>query len=318
MIYFKFPFDENFYTLKLTTSKSNLCFFPFKGGEIISFEGEVSIESNVDISNEILGNLDLNEVNKEESKEEYIQNLEQIISIIKENKLPKIVYSRRKITNFDKALNLKKTFENLCNSYPNAFRYIFEKDGICWMGAFSELLGKYDKQTGNFQTMSLAGTLPVNEEWSKKEIEEQKPVTDFIAQTLEKYAENIKISETYDHISGNIKHLRTDFSANISSENLDKIISELHPTPAVCGIPKDFCTNIIEEFEKYPRELYSGYTKIETEKEVQYFVNLRCAKIFKNSIHAFVGGGITAESNPEKEWRETELKSQAILGNLSF
>lgn len=318
MIYFKFPFDENFYTVESTSSKTNLRFCPFKDGESINFDGKISQTTSFEISKEILDNLENGNSYQEESKDEYIKNLERIIAVIKENKLPKIVYSRRKIANFDEDLNLKKSFENLCNTYPNAFRYIFEKDGICWMGAFSELLGKYDKQTGNFQTMSLAGTLPVNEEWSKKEIEEQKPVTDFIAQTLEKHAENIKISETYDHISGNIKHLRTDFSANISVEKLDKIISELHPTPAVCGIPKDFCANTIEEFEKYPRELYSGYTKIETDKEVQYFVNLRCAKIFQNSIHAFVGGGITADSNPEKEWRETELKSQAILGNLSF
>jgi isochorismate synthase len=47
-------------------------------------------------------------------------------------------------------------------------------------------------------------------------------------------------------------------------------------------------------------------------------VNLRCAKIFKNNIIAFAGGGITIMSNPEKEWQETELKSQAILNHLKF
>jgi len=32
--------------------------------------------------------------------------------------------------------------------------------------------------------MSLAGTLPINEEWSEKEIEEQKPVTHYISEIL--------------------------------------------------------------------------------------------------------------------------------------
>jgi isochorismate synthase len=45
-------------------------------------------------------------------------------------------------------------------------------------------------------------------------------------------------------------------------------------------------------------------------------VNLRCARLYKNAVHIFVGGGITAQSNPAKEWTETELKSEDILKNL--
>jgi isochorismate synthase len=70
--------------------------------------------------------------------------------------------------------------------------------------------------------------------------------------------------------------------------------------------------------EKYPRELYAGYIKIETDESIQYFVNLRCSKLYKNAVHLFVGGGITAQSNPEKEWIETELKSEAVLKNLAI
>ncbi|MDN3691954.1 chorismate-binding protein [Chryseobacterium tructae] len=55
---------------------------------------------------------------------------------------------------------------------------------------------------------------------------------------------------------------------------------------------------------------------METEESILYFVNLRCARLYKDSVHVFVGGGITAQSNPKKEWTETELKSEAILKNL--
>ena len=166
--------------------------------------------------------------------------------------------------------------------------------------------------------MSLAGTLPVDEEWSEKEIEEQKPVTNYISEILKKYVtlSEVEESETYNHISGNIKHLRTDFTAKIEDNRLEELIEELHPTPAVCGIPKEFCKEKIIEIEQYNREFYAGYIKIETEEEIYYFVNLRCAKIYKNQVIAFAGGGITALSSPEKEWRETELKSQAILHHL--
>jgi len=186
------------------------------------------------------------------------------------------------------------------------------------MGAFSEVLGKFNKSTHEFETMSLAGTIPVVEEWTGKEIEEQKPVSTYIRNILEKYSDSnsIQESETYDHISGNIKHLRTDFKIKINPEKLNHLIKDLHPTPAVCGIPKDFCKKIIEKVEKFPRELYAGFIKIETQDYIHYFVNLRCARLYKNSVHLFVGGGITAQSNPEKEWRETELKSEAVLKNL--
>lgn len=315
MIYFKFPFQENLFTIENSQDKNTVQFFSFVGDESINFNGEIKETSHFNENEYRLSDNHFAEEIREENQEEYFQNLEEIIQIIKDKNLPKLVYSRRKIIPFNN-INIQKSFENICENYPNAFRYIFQKEGVSWMGAFSEVLGKFNKKSGVFETMSLAGTLPITEDWTKKEIEEQKPVTDFIKSILNKYTSNLAISATYDHISGNIKHLRTDFKAQIQLNDLENIIQELHPTPAVCGIPKDFCKSVIAEHEKYPRELYSGYIRIETKTEILYFVNLRCSRIFKNAAHIFVGGGITAQSNLEKEWQETELKSQVIAKNL--
>lgn len=323
MIYFKLPFDEKLYSTDEKNTQEPIQFYSFDGIRQVAFNGNI-IEINAEyfnqksISSEILSK-DNNEFEAEaETKNEYLQQLNKIIQIIKENNLPKIVYSRRKIfTNFT-TIDLKTSFNNLCRSYPNAFRYIFIDGENSWMGAFSEVLGKFNKTTHEFETMSLAGTLPISENWSKKEIEEQKPVSSYIRNILINYSDRIDESETYDHISGNIKHLRTDFKIKIKPQDLDKIITDLHPTPAVCGIPKDFCRENIKKFEKFARELYSGYIKIENEDTIQYFVNLRCSKLYQNSVHSFVGGGITAQSDPKKEWIETELKSEAVLKNLEL
>ena len=300
------------------SDKKSVSFLSFDETESIDFYGNIEeffFNENI-LSNQI--STELLEF-KEENQFEYEAKLGKVIEFIKENQLSKLVISRRKVFDFEeKKINLSQTFLNLCKSYPNAFVYFFIKDGKCWIGAFSELLGKFDKKTSEFETMSLAGTLPVNETWTAKEIEEQKPVTDFIKDILKNYSSEVEQSETYDHISGNIKHLRTDFTAKIMSEDLENLISELHPTPAVCGIPKDLCKSAIEKFESHPRNFYAGYIKVETEETVQYFVNLRCAEFFENACLIYVGGGITAESSPEKEWRETELKSEAILKNLEF
>ncbi|WP_223487243.1 chorismate-binding protein, partial [Stenotrophomonas indicatrix] len=152
-----------------------------------------------------------------------------VMDVIKTHELPKLVYSRRKIFTDFKGIDFKESFKKLCTSYPNAFRYLFNDGQNAWMGAFSETLGKFNKTTHQFETMSLAGTLPVSEEWTEKEIEEQKPVTSYIKDILENYSENIEVSETYDHISGNIKHLRTDFKARIQPDDLDSLIHDLHP-----------------------------------------------------------------------------------------
>lgn len=321
MIYFKFPFDEKLYSTDENSGENPISFYSFDGLKRLDFEGKIIELSPENFNQTSISSKILSEDKsgfEAETKEEYLKNLEKVIAVIKEHQLPKLVYSRRKIFTDFEEINLNESFNHLCQSYPNAFRYIFINDENSWMGAFSEVLGKFSKRTYEFETMSLAGTLPVSENWSKKEIEEQKPVTSYIRNILNQYSENVTESETYDHISGNIKHLRTDFKAKIKPENLDQIIQELHPTPAVCGIPKDFCREEIQKIEKFPRELYAGYIKIETEDTVQYFVNLRCSKLYKNAVHLFVGGGITAQSNPEKEWIETELKSEAVLKNLAI
>lgn len=318
MIYFKFPFSETLYSTDRQQDKESISFHSFDRLRQIGFQGNI-IEASELFSQEIITHESLLKDESHfnaETKDEYLHTLQNVIHVIKDEQLPKLVYSRRKIFREFEEIDLKQSFNNLCTTYPNAFRYIFNDGENVWMGAFSEVLGKFSKATGEFETMSLAGTLPVSEDWSEKEIEEQKPVTSYIQNVLENYSENIRVSETYDHISGNIKHLRTDFKAIIKPEDLDELITDLHPTPAVCGIPKEICKENIRKFEKFPRELYAGFIRIDTEESILYFVNLRCARLYRDSVHVFVGGGITAQSNPEKEWIETELKSEAILKNL--
>ncbi len=322
MIFFRFPFSATIYTVEETSVSEAVSFLSFDQSEKIDFKGTLKAISGAEFLNQEVFHDNLNTELldfKEETAREYQEKLLNVIDFIKENQLSKLVISRRKLVQFnDSKLSLSQTFLNLCESYKNAFVYFFIKDGKCWLGAFSELLGKFNMETSEFTTMSLAGTIPMDENWTNKEIEEQKPVTTFIENILLKYADEVEKSETYDHVSGNIKHLRNDFSVKISENDLEKIIAELHPTPAVCGIPKEICSNAIEHFETHPRNFYAGYIKVETEENVQYFVNLRCAEFFKNAALIYVGGGITAESSPEKEWRETELKSEAVLKNLSF
>ena len=322
MLFFSFPFSDKIYTTDDSPGRNAVSFLSFDQSEIIGFEGDCKEISIDEFLNKPILTADFSTILphfEQETESSYTQKLTDVIAFIRENRLKKLVISRRKSVDFNDAqVNLSQTFLNLKTAYPNAFVYVFVKDGKCWIGAFSELLGKFNKNTAEFETMALAGTIPVNEEWTRKEIEEQKPVAEYILNILKQYSSTVQVSSTADHLSGNIKHLRTDFKAEIKAHDLENIIAELHPTPAVCGIPKEICTKAIAAFEDHPRKFYAGYIKVETDESVQYFVNLRCAEFFQNAALVYVGGGITAESSPQKEWRETELKSEAIIKNLSF
>ena len=320
MIYFRLPFADNISTIEENSTETPVSFFSFDGSDQLDFKGTIknlSRESfsELQITNDQIS-MNLSEF-REERKDDYENKVEKVIQFVKENHLPKLVLSRLKLVKYGGSkVDFVQSFLKICDQFPGAFAYVFIQNGKCWMGAFSEVLGDFNTKTSEFKTMSLAGTLPLNEDWTPKEIEEQKYVTDFIASILQNFSANVEQSETSDHISGNIKHLRTDFKAKIHAEELDELIESLHPTPAVCGIPKEVCKKALQDFEKYPRDFYAGYIKVETPENIKYFVNLRCAEFLNNAAFIHVGGGITAESSPEKEWQETELKADAILKNL--
>jgi len=191
MIYFKFPFDEKLYSTDENSAFHSINFHSFNTVEKIDIPGKI-IEKNLSEFDNLQINSDILREDKTqytaETKDEYLQKLEEVIEIIKENNLPKLVLSRRKIVKDFNEIDLKSSFNNLCKNYSNAFKYLFFDGQTSWMGAFSEVLGKYNKSTHEFETMSIAGTIPVSEEWTEKEIEEQNPVSSYIRNILAKYS----------------------------------------------------------------------------------------------------------------------------------
>jgi len=233
----------------------------------------------------------------------------------------KVVLSRKETIsylNFD----LIETFKNLLNQYPSAFTYCFfhPTTGL-WMGAFSEQLLKIEGAV--FSTMSIAGTQKFdgskNVIWQKKEQEEQQIVTNYIVKELNAAINNLEVSSPYTIKAGNLLHLKTDIIGSFNDNHkLKNIIQILHPTPAVCGFPKESSKKFIHENENYNREFYAGFLgelnkDFDTfENKTDLFVNLRCMKIKANTINFYAGGGITKDSIPEKEWEETVNKTNTM------
>lgn len=254
----------------------------------------------------------------EEDKKQFQNIVQKAVNSIRQNDFEKVVLSR-KIT-ITKSINLIETFIKLVNRYPTAFRSLFYHPQIgCWMGATPEQLIKVEEN--HFETVSLAGTYQKEtfEKWSPKEIHEQQIVTDYILENLHKEVLSIKVTEPFTAEAGSLVHLKTIISGEVSSiENSKKIITKLHPTPAVCGFPKEKAVQFILDNEGYDRKFYAGYLGLwnAVESSANLFVNLRCLEVIENTINVYVGCGITADSDPEKEFFETEHKSQIMKSIL--
>ncbi len=251
------------------------------------------------------------------SRENYIQLIQKAIHKIQNSGIQKIVMSRNKIVE-NQQVDLFQTFRNLVDHHPGALVYFWHNPREeTWMGATPELL--LHQSENQIQTVSLAGTKLPENQWTEKEIAEQQFVTDFISDEFYEL-ENLKINGPETIQAGKFQHLKSYISAEAPADfNLEKLLKNIHPTPAVCGLPKKEAFDFILENEGYDREFYAGYIGIDSPRQTKtYFVNLRCAQFFQNQIDIYVGGGITAESNPEKEWEETELKSGTIGNAVVF
>lgn len=253
------------------------------------------------------------------------------IEVIEGGALQKVVLSRTKNHTLPESFEVIEAFQKLCRAYPNVFIslvYLPEFEAI-WLGATPETLVSVDAQ-GMFKTMSLAGTQsaiaengtmlsPNDIRWSGKEIEEQAFVSRYIIECFKK----IRLREYFERgpktvQAGNLMHLRTDYKVDTKAVNFPQLgtvmLELLHPTSAVCGMPKPLALEVIAQQELHQREFYSGFLgPVNIQQESHLFVNLRTVKIEGNHATFFAGCGITGDSNPSKEWFETEMKCQTLM-----
>ncbi len=286
--------------------------------------------------NSIASKQEINYPNTIEGKEMHIELVKKAISKIEDTNFKKVVVSRKIEINCTKDPFL--LFSSLLQKYASAFCYLWYHPKIgMWLGATPEILLKLENK--RLTTMSLAGTKPYEQDkkvtWGIKELEEQNLVTEYITNALENKVDKLFYSKVESIRAGNLWHLRTKLTADIINESLKSIIQVLHPTPAVCGMPKEETKSFILEEENYDREYYTGYlgelnfkqenlrtrrrknTENNAYKSIKklsdFYVNLRCMQLKDAKAIVYVGGGITKDSDPEKEWKETVNKSKTML-----
>ena len=255
-----------------------------------------------------------------EDKSTFINVVNKTKSAIASGLMKKLVVARG--VRINEEVDSLKMFTNLLSLYPSAMVYYWNHPKAeTWIGASPEQL--FSTQSGRLTTMALAGTLLYNDQekyhWDVKEKVEQGWVRDTLYKDLKNlFPKNeVKCSETFTQRAGNLVHLCNILTVDSPSFNILELIKTLHPTPAVGGIPVKEGIQFLTKNEKLDRAYYAGFLgPLWEDTQIDLFVNLRCAQIIKEGLLLYVGAGITSDSDPEKEWEETQNKTKTLLAAL--
>lgn len=261
-------------------------------------------------------------VSEETDKERYTQAFERFITPLQKKHFQKLVLSRSSTKHINDDFSPLAAFVRACNNYPRMMIYLCHTPvSGTWVGSTPEiLLSGHGKE---WHTVALAGTMPMQNEvmpmdWDKKNQDEQGYVADYIRRIIKKFGNKMNEKGPYTARAGQLVHLKTDFYFLLkNTDNIGNLLQELHPTPAVCGLPKEDAFRFILENEGYDRSYYSGFIGwLDTEGHTDLYVNLRCMEIKPDETTLYAGGGILASSEIESEWTETGDKMNTMKSIL--
>ena len=281
--------------------REGLIFYPFDRSKQAFFYGKEPVETEIkefDLSpNDVL------------TQTEYETSVYMACAEMQEGKLDKVVLARNEIIEGD--YNAQESFQNAVKKYPDSYGYYINIGPEQWVGASPELLIHFED--GVIYTVALAGTKSLEDEFTAKEREEQQMVAEFIEEKLTKIGlSNFTKADVEEAKFGEIKHLKTAYTAQADKMQALELLKHLQPTSAVCGLPRDLSFGFIQEFETMNRSFYSGITGVLKKESATFFVNLRCMRFYQGKVELFAGAGITKDSDPTAEWEETEKKIKTI------
>ena len=234
----------------------------------------------------------------------------------------KIVLARQADETTLQPIDPVELFHCACQLYPRMFiALVYTPQSGTWLTATPEIL--LEGSGCDWRTIALAGTMRLedgqldgegeNTTWSTKNIEEQRVVATYIAQCLEQFANDFRAEGPRTVRAANLVHLRSDFTFTLPSDDrIGDLLQQLHPTPAVCGLPKREAFQFIIRNEYSPRHYYSGFMGPLQTPSTHLYVSLRCMNIEGNIYHLYAGGGLLRDSTLEQEWQETEAKLETM------
>ncbi len=260
--------------------------------------------------------------NADKGEENWRKQVTSVIAAIKDGLVEKVVLARDLTATSTKEIDARSLLQRLEIEYPST--WLFLVDGL--VGATPELLVRLSKslvtsrvlagtirKSGNEdRDLALAASLAK----SSKDLEEHEYAVKSVADGLAPFCSSTNVPESpfVLHLS-NVMHLATDVTGvlNSSAKQADifTLVNQLHPSAAVCGTPTGVAKKYISQLEQMDRDRYSGPVGwIDAQGDGEIAIALRCGLLSQDrkSIRIFAGCGIVSDSNPEKEFAESQSK----------
>lgn len=249
---------------------------------------------------------------------------------IGQGEFAKIVLARAVELRSDQAFHPLTALDGLRQRFPDCFSFsVANGRGDSFIGASPErlvrvsrgvlesdvLAGSIERGTGAADDARLGALLLSSE----KDLHEHQLVLEAVRRRL------MELGLKPEHPAApglrklaNVQHLHTPVKAKLEpAVGLLDAVATLHPTPAVGGSPREPAVAAIPGLEDFPRGLYAGALGwMNARGGGEFMVGIRSALVRGKVAQAYAGAGIVAGSTPEKEWRETELKFNALLEGL--
>ncbi len=251
----------------------------------------------------------------------YRRGVERAVAAMKGEVLHKVVLSRAAVAagRFDPWATLLA----LRASHPQAIVFgVGFGDARAFVGATPETLARV--HDGRFETQAVAGTAPVEQApshllHSTKDRHEHELVVRGIVEALEPVTRSVEHGATPEVVAaGRVRHLVTPISARLAAgHGILEAVDRLHPTPALCGTPREAAQRYIQAHEGIDRGWYGGPIGWTAPNgDGTFAVAIRSALIDEAGARAYVGAGLVAASEPAHEWAETEQKLTTLASAL--
>ncbi|MDX7998253.1 isochorismate synthase [Xenorhabdus sp. Reich] len=265
-------------------------------------------------------------------KTEFCRMVSQAIDAIHHGQLDKVVLSRLLDIEFEQKPDTIQLFMQLNAQNPYSYNFHLPLGNSTLIGASPELILR--KQGNTVISHPLAGSsrrsrntaednaLRQSLLYSAKDHHEHQLVVNAIRTVLTEYCTELMIPDSPSIFSTPLLwHLATEIRSELCDKHADALSMAclLHPTPALCGAPRERAYELIAQLEPFERNYFGGIVGwCDAKGNGEWVIAIRCGELFANHIRLFAGAGIVADSQPSAEWQETGVKLGTMLQALGL
>ncbi len=259
----------------------------------------------------------------------WLQGVEKALDLIRRKELQKVVLARICVLELQQAPDPFAIASALKKKAQGAHIFCLQSENEAFLGASPERL--FLRKGRKIISEAVAGTrrrgkTPREDQKLQKELlvspkdhREFSPVQEYLQKALSPLCLTpLSFTPISIHQTQNVQHLYSRCSGKLKESVADEeILAQLHPTPALCGTPKQKAVSIIQELEPFERGLYGGVIGWTSPEASEWIVAIRSCLLQGKTAILFSGTGIVEGSDPEEEWDELNQKLKLYDGILA-